>query len=105
MRLFAWLFVFMVLLAGATRAQQNVLLIIADDIGVDRIGAYAEHPDPGRTPAIDGLAASGVLFRNAWSSPTCSPARATIPDRALRLPHRHWLGHRALERRGGAQHR
>jgi arylsulfatase A-like enzyme len=57
---------------------RNILLLIADDMGVDRVGAYAEHPDPGRTPVIDSLAANGVLFRNAWSNPVCSPSRAAL---------------------------
>jgi arylsulfatase A-like enzyme len=59
-------------------AQRNVLLIIADDLGVDRIAAYGEHPDPGNTPVIDGLAQQGILFRNAWSNPVCSTSRATL---------------------------
>jgi len=65
-------------LAAAPRAQDNVLVVVADDMGVDRVGAYAEHPDPGHTPRIDQLAAQGVLFRNAWSSPYCSPTRAGV---------------------------
>ena len=64
--------------AASATAQPNVLLIIADDLGVDRVGAYAEHPDPGHTPVIDQLATEGVLFRNAWSNPFCSPTRATL---------------------------
>jgi arylsulfatase B len=63
---------------SATAQQPNVLLIIADDMGVDRVGVYGEHPDPGRTPVIDQLAADGVLFRNAWSNTDCSPSRATM---------------------------
>ncbi len=59
-------------------AQHDIMLIIADDLGVDRVACYAEHPDAGHTPTIDSLAASGVLFRNAWSNPTCSPTRATL---------------------------
>jgi len=58
--------------------RPNFLMIVADDVGVDRIGAYEEHPDAGQTPNIDGLAASGILFRNAWSNPSCSPTRATL---------------------------
>jgi arylsulfatase A-like enzyme len=58
--------------------RPNLLLVIADDVGVDRVGAYAEHPEPGHTPVIDRLAREGVLFRNAWSNPTCSPTRATL---------------------------
>lgn len=58
--------------------RNNILLIIADDLGVDCVGAYGEHPEPGRTPVIDSLAERGMLFRNAWSYHTCSPARAAI---------------------------
>lgn len=63
---------------AAEAAAQNVLLIVGDDMGVDRVGVYGEHPDPGRTPVLDRLAARGVLFRNAWSNPVCSPTRATL---------------------------
>ena len=59
-------------------AQDNVLLLVADDLGVDRVAAYGEHPEPGLTPNIDQLAAEGVLFRNCWANPLCSPTRATI---------------------------
>ncbi len=65
-------------LAAPAFAQENVLVLVADDVGVDRIGAFREHPDPGRTPNIDRLALSGVLFRNAWVSPMCSPTRANV---------------------------
>jgi arylsulfatase A-like enzyme len=58
--------------------RPNVLLLIADDLGVDNVGAYAEHPEPARTPVIDQLAAQGLLFRNAWSNQTCSPSRSTL---------------------------
>lgn len=54
-------------------------MVVADDLGVDRVGVYAENPDPGRTPTIDRLARQkGVWFRNAWSNPTCSPTRAML---------------------------
>lgn len=65
-------------LAGATLAQQNVLVIVADDMGVDLFGAYGEHPDPGHTPVLDQLASEGVLFRNCWANPVCTTSRATI---------------------------
>jgi arylsulfatase A-like enzyme len=65
-------------LSGPAQAQENVLVLIADDVGVDRVGCYEEHPAPGNTPNIDRLAQNGVLFRNAWSSPLCSPTRAGV---------------------------
>lgn len=64
--------------APGLRAQGNVLLLIGDDIGVDRVAVYHAHPDPGRTPHLDALAERGILFRNAWSHPMCSPTRAAI---------------------------
>lgn len=54
------------------------MVLVLDDVGVDRVGVYAEHPNPGRTPIIDALAREGVLFRNAWSAPVCSATRANV---------------------------
>jgi arylsulfatase A-like enzyme len=64
--------------AQAQAQRPNVLLVIADDLGVDSVGAYGEHPDPPPTPTLDALAQQGVLFRNAWSAPVCGPARAAL---------------------------
>ena len=63
--------------AAPLRAQErgNVLVVVADDVGVERIAAYGAHPDAGPTPVIDSLAARGVLFRNAYGNPICSPTR------------------------------
>ena len=63
-------------LCAAAPAQDNVLIVMIDDVGVDQIGAYAEGTTPPPTPTIDGLASNGVLFRNAWSNPMCSPTRS-----------------------------
>ena len=67
--------------AGDARAQvalarSNVLLIVVDDVGLDKIGAFTPTAPP--TPNIDALAASGVCFTNAWAAPLCSPSRAAI---------------------------
>lgn len=56
----------------------NILLIIADDVGIEKIGAYGAHPEAPPTPFIDGLAAEGLRFERAWSAPVCSPTRSTI---------------------------
>ncbi|TAH37215.1 MAG: hypothetical protein EYC70_09560 [Planctomycetota bacterium] len=64
--------------ATALPAQENVLLIVADDIGVDVLSCYGEGSIVPPTPNLDALAAQGLLFRNAWGNPTCSPTRATI---------------------------
>jgi arylsulfatase B len=66
---------------------RRVLLIIADDLGVDSLATYADQDgdglaDDGRsyapTPTIDGLCADGVRYNQAWAYPTCSPSRATM---------------------------
>lgn len=56
----------------------NIVFVLADDFGVDMVGAYGEGADPPCTPVIDGLAAQGMLFRNAWVNPVCSPTRAAV---------------------------
>lgn len=58
--------------------RANILLIVADDVGVEMVSAYGEGERPARMPAVDRLARNGVLFRNVWATPTCSPTRATI---------------------------
>ena len=57
-------------------APHNVLLIVADDVGVERWGTYGMGTAPPPTPHIDALAEEGVLFTRAWSTPMCSPSRA-----------------------------
>ncbi|KAA3606742.1 MAG: sulfatase [Planctomycetota bacterium] len=60
------------------QAQDNLLIVIADDVGVDMLECYHEGSAAPPTPTIDALAARGLLFRNAWSNPVCSPTRATM---------------------------
>jgi arylsulfatase A-like enzyme len=66
------------LLPARVAAQSNVLVLVADDVGVDMLARYELGSDLPATPAIDQLATNGVVFRNAWSNPVCSPTRATI---------------------------
>lgn len=56
----------------------NLLLILADDMGVDLVGAYGEGANPPCTPNLDLLAGDGLLFRNAWTNPLCTPSRAQL---------------------------
>lgn len=62
---------------GQHAERPNIVLMIADDMNWDDSGAYG-HPAI-RTPHIDGLASSGLLFRHAYlTTNSCSPSRASI---------------------------
>ncbi len=67
----------------------NVLVIMLDDVGVDKLGMYGITDGP-PTPTLDALAAESLQFSNAWAAPTCSPTRAMALTG--RLPHRHGTG-------------
>ena len=57
--------------------RPNVLFISLDDLN-DWIGCLEGHPQA-KTPNIDRLAASGVLFENAHCpAPACNPSRTAI---------------------------
>jgi arylsulfatase A-like enzyme len=58
----------------------NVLLIIADDLGIDSLGSF--NSDAGAslppTPMIDTIQAQGITFTRFYSYSTCSPTRAAM---------------------------
>ena len=65
---------------SANAAPQNILLIIADDYGIDSSSLYNTNAAASQppTPNINALAQSGVLFRNAYVNPVCSPTRSCL---------------------------
>ncbi len=64
----------------AACASDNILLIIADDYGIDASALYNTSPGAvlAPTPNIAALAANGVRFTAAYAYPTCSPTRAAM---------------------------
>ena len=58
--------------------QPNILVIIADDLGVDPIQGYLEGGIKANTPNINQLAERGITFTNAWTPPQCAPTRAAM---------------------------
>ena len=55
----------------------NVVLILADDLGYGELGCYGQQKI--RTPHIDGLAAQGLRFTQAYSgAPVCAPSRCVL---------------------------
>jgi len=56
----------------------NILLIIADDLGIDPVPGYPGTGEKAQMPHLESLMSSGLVFDNAWSQPSCSPTRASI---------------------------
>ncbi|WP_232283313.1 sulfatase family protein [Paraglaciecola sp. T6c] len=57
--------------------RPNVVMIVADDHGLDAIGAYGNNVI--QTPNIDALAREGARFVNAFATvSSCSPSRSVM---------------------------
>ncbi len=76
--------------ASASAVPPNIVIMIADDLGWNDIGAYGNRFV--QTPNIDGLAAHGLRYDNVFlTSSSCSPSRASILTG--RYPHSNGLMH------------
>ena len=66
---------------AAGKRPPNIILIVADDLGINDITSTGEGVAGGAvpTPAIDSIAADGVKFTNGYAgNATCSPSRAAM---------------------------
>ncbi len=61
---------------AAAPANPNVILILADDLGYECLGAYGGTSY--RTPHLDRLAAGGVRFDRCYAQPLCTPTRVQL---------------------------
>ncbi len=68
------------ILCGGARAAvergPNIVLIMADDLGYETIGANGGTSY--RTPALDRLAATGARFTHCYAQPLCTPTRVQL---------------------------
>ncbi|MEM6633050.1 MAG: sulfatase-like hydrolase/transferase [Bacteroidota bacterium] len=63
----------------AQENRPNILLIIADDLGIDAIegfGLMIENRPA--TPNLQALQVQGLTYTNTWATPQCTPTRAAI---------------------------
>lgn len=74
-----------IVLARSADKPPNIVFILADDLGITDIGAYARHfnkvaPEElfYETPHLDKLAAGGIAFSQSYSNQLCTPTRAAI---------------------------
>jgi arylsulfatase A-like enzyme len=74
----------------------NIVLIVLDDVGLDKLSLYGSTPATGSgwdhtlgsgavltetlpaMPTLSWMASEGVRFRHAYSTPLCSPTRAQL---------------------------
>lgn len=66
-------------------ASPNIVFILADDLGITDINAYARHFNDVKpeelfyeTPHLDKLVADGIAFSQSYANQLCSPTRAAI---------------------------
>lgn len=59
-------------------SQPNILLILADDMGIDMTNGYQQNAIMPITPNLDLLRQNGVTYMNTWATPQCTPSRASI---------------------------
>jgi arylsulfatase A len=61
----------------APAKQPNIVLIVADDMGIGDLGVYGQTKI--HTPYLDGMAASGMRFSQFYAGcPVCAPSRAAL---------------------------
>src|ERR1043166_539886 len=66
---------------AAQQAQQkrpNILVIMGDDVGWFKIGAYHQGIMSGKTPNIDKLASQGMRFTDYYAEASCTAGRANF---------------------------
>lgn len=85
-------------LPGADGRKPNIILIVADDLGIGDLGCYGQKKI--KTPNIDALAKSGMRFNQFYSGTSvCAPSRASLMT-GLHTGHTAIRGNRAMEPEG-----
>ena len=59
-------------------SKPNILLIIADDFGLDACPGYNIGATKPNMPHLQNMINNGITFDNFWAFPMCSPTRASI---------------------------
>src|SRR6266436_5563644 len=65
-------------LAQTPAKKPNILVIMADDVGIWNISAYHRGMMGGRTPNIDRIASEGALFTDYYAQQSCTAGRAAF---------------------------
>ena len=62
--------------AAAEDGKPNIILIMADDLGIECVGTHGSLDY--KTPVLDELASRGIKFNHCYSTPICTPSRVKI---------------------------
>jgi arylsulfatase A len=62
--------------AQAAERRPNIVLILADDLGYECVGANGGTSY--KTPVLDKLAATGMRFEHCYVQPVCTPTRVQL---------------------------
>ncbi|MBM3333561.1 sulfatase-like hydrolase/transferase [Candidatus Sumerlaeota bacterium] len=62
--------------AAAASSRPNIVLIMADDLGIEGVSCYGS--DKFKTPNLDALAKEGIRFEICYSTPLCGPTRCQL---------------------------
>ena len=66
----------LLLLLDQVTAGPNVVMILADDLGVNDVSW--NNPRVSETPSLGRLAREGLTLDSAYTLPVCSPSRAAL---------------------------
>ena len=64
--------------APSSGSKPNILVIMADDVGMWNLSAYHRGMMGGRTPNIDRIANEGALFTDYYAQQSCTAGRAAF---------------------------
>ena len=68
--------------------KPNILVIWGDDIGISNLSCYSDGLMGYHTPNIDRIANEGMRFTDSYGEQSCTAGRASVHQRAERVPHR-----------------
>lgn len=81
-----------------TSPRPNIVLIMADDLGIGDLGAYGQQHIS--TPHLDRLAMNGMKFTNFYAGTTvCAPSRSSLMT-GMHTGHTHIRGNKEIEPEG-----
>jgi arylsulfatase A len=79
--------------SGDAAEKPNIILIMADDVGIEGLGCYGGVSY--ETPHLDKMALEGVRFTHAYSQPLCTPTRVQLMTG--KYNHRNWTSFGILD--------